>query len=181
MDALDLSGSADVAGTALSSGVALAFAACMPERIRKLAVSSPAFGGASGIEAMLRARADQVEQKGMRGQADTSLDRFFLPKHRLDASAFQDYRARWISNDPSSYASHTCMLAGMDERANLAKIACPTLVLGGEDDALLTPSAMQEVAEAITGAEYQKLASGHFLPVNTPDLWAETVLPFLDR
>ena len=73
------------------------------------------------------------------------------------------------------------MLAGMDERANLAKITCPTLVLGGEDDALLTPSAMREVAEAIPGAEYQTLASGHFLPVNTPDLWAETVLPFFDR
>ena len=181
MDALDLSGSADVAGTALSSGVALAFAACMPERIRKLAVSSPAFGGASGIEAMLRARADQVEQKGMRGQVNTSLDRSFLPKHRLDASAFRDYRARWISNNPSSYASHNRMLAGTDERANLAKITCPTLVLGGEDDALLTPSAMQAVAEAIKGAEYQTLASGHFLPVNTLDLWAEAVLPFLDR
>ena len=38
-----------------------------------------------------------------------------------------------------------------------------------------------EVAEAIPGAEYQTLASGHFLPVNTPDLWAETVLPFFDR
>ena len=181
MDALDLSGPADVAGTALGGGVALAFAARMPEHVLKRAVSSPTVGGASGIEALLRARADQVEQKGMRGQVDTSLDRSFLPKHRLDASAFQEYRARWISNDPSSYASHNRMLAGMDERANLAKITCPTLVLGGEDDALLTPSAMREVAEAIPGAEYQTLASGHFLPVNTPDLWAKTVLPFFDR
>jgi len=102
MDALDLSRSADVAGTALGGRVALAFAARIPERIRKLAVSRPAVGGARVIEAMLRARADQVEQKGMRGQVNTSLDRSFLPKHRLDASAFRDYRARWISNNPSS-------------------------------------------------------------------------------
>ena len=181
MDVLGLAGPADVAGTALGGGVALAFAARMPDRVRKLAVSSPAIGGASGIEAMLRARADQVEQEGMRGQVDISLDRSYLPKYRTDASAYQEYRARWISSDPASYASHNRMLASMDERANLAKVTCPTLVLGGEDDALLTPSAMQEIAEAIPSAQYETLASGHFLAVNTPGIWAETVLPFFDR
>lgn len=181
MDGIGLGGSVDVAGTALGGGVALAFAARYPDKVRRLAVSSPAIGGASGIEAMLRARADQVEQGGMRAQVDISLDRSYLPKYRQDTKAFQEYRARWMTNDPASYASHNRMLAAMDERLNLAKIACSTLVLGGADDALLTPDAMQEVADAIPGAEFQKLASGHFLPVNTPDLWAETVLPFFDR
>lgn len=179
MDALQIDDAVDVAGTALGGGVALAFAARNPARVRRLAVSSPAIGGASGIEAMLRARADQVERDGMRSQVDISLDRSYLPKYRTDAAAFQEYRARWITNDPASYASHNRMLAAMDERANLAKITCPTLVLGGDDDALLTPDAMRAIADVIPGAAFQKLASGHFLPVNTPKLWAETVLPFL--
>jgi len=180
LDAVGFDGSVDIAGTALGGGVALAFAARAPERVRRLVVSSPAVGGASGIEAMLRARADEVERDGMRPQVDTSLDRSYLPKFRTDPAAFAEYRARWIANDPASYASHNRMLAGMDERANLAKIACPTLVLAGSDDGLLTPSAMREIADAIPDAEFRELATGHFLAVNTPSLFAEAALPFLD-
>lgn len=180
MDGVGLAQPADIAGTALGGGVALAFAACAPERVRRVAASSPAIGGSSGIEAMLRARADQVEEEGMRGQVDVSLDRSYLPKYRTDPSAFAEYRARWIANDPASYASHNRMLAGMDERANLAKIASPTLVLAGNDDSLLVPTAMKDIADAIPGCQFEALATGHFLAVNTPDLWAKAVLPFFD-
>lgn len=180
LDGLGLDGRTDVAGTALGGGVAIAFAARHAGRVRRLAVSSPAIGGDSGIEEMLRARADLVEADGMRPQVDVSLDRSYLPKYRTDAAAFAEYRARWVANDPGSYASHNRMLAAMDERANLSRIACPALVLGGADDALLPPADMREIAEAIPGAAFRELPSGHFLAVNTPELWAETVLPFLD-
>jgi len=181
MEGVGIEGPADIAGTALGGGVALAFAARNPGRVKRLAVSSPAIGGASGIEDMLRARAEQVEQEGMRRQVDVSLDRSYLPKYRTDSAAFAEYRARWIANDPSSYASHNRMLAAMDERLNLASIDCPTLVFASSDDALLVPSAMHEIAEAIPGAKFLQVASGHFFAVNTPDLWAESVLPFLDE
>lgn len=181
LDGLGLSEPADVAGVALGGGLALAFAARAPARVRRLVVSSPAIGGASGIEQLLRDRADDVERDGMRSQVDISLDRSYLPKYRTDPAAFAEYRARWLANDARSYADHNRMLAAMDERANLARIAAPTLVLGGSDDALLTPSAMQEIAAAIPGAEFQELPSGHFLPVNTPDLWADTALPFFEK
>lgn len=181
MDGVGVDRPADVAGTALGGGVGLAFAARQAGRVRRLAVSSPAIGGTSGIEDLLRARADQVEKDGMRGQVDVSLDRSYLAKYRADDNAFAEYRARWIANDPGSYASHNRMLAAMDERSNLARIACPTLVLAGVDDGLLVPSAMHEIAESIPGAEFQEVATGHFLAVNTPDLWAATALPFLDQ
>lgn len=171
---------ADVAGTALGGGLGLAFAARHPARVRRLAVSSPAIGGASGIEDMLRARADEVERDGMRPQVDSSLARSYLEKYRTDAQAFRDYRNRWIGNDPASYASHNRMLAAMDERGNLGKIASPTLVIGGTDDMLLTPAMMRPIADAIPGAEYRELPTGHFLPVNTPDVWIDEVLPWLN-
>lgn len=179
MDALAFPQPADVAGTALGGGVALAFAARYPAKVRKLAASSPAIGGDSSIEAMLRARADQVEAQGMRPQANTSLDRSYMPQYRSDTAAFTAYRNRWIANDPGSYASHNRMLAAMDERNNLPKIACPCLITGGADDRLLLPAAMQEIADQIPGAEYRELPTGHFLAVNTPDLWAAEVLPWL--
>lgn len=180
MDAIDFPQPADVAGTALGGGLGLAFAARHPAKVRRLAVSSPAIGGASSIEGMLRARADEVERQGMRAQVDSSLARSYLEKYRGDAQAFRDYRNRWIGNDPASYASHNRMLAAMNETASLGKIACPTLVIGGTDDMLLTPAAMRLIADAIPGAEFRELPTGHFLPVNTPELWVQEVLPWLD-
>ncbi len=180
MDALAFPQPADVAGTALGGGIALAFAARHPAKVRKVAASSPAIGGDSSIATMLRARADQVEAGGMRPQVDTSLDRSYMPQYRADTAAFSAYRDRWIANDPGSYASHNRMLAAMDERRNLERIACPCLIIGGADDRLLLPAAMAEIANKIPGAEYRELPTGHFLPVNTPDLWATEVLPWLN-
>jgi len=178
LDGLGLTEPVDIAATALGGGIALAFAATHPGRVRKLMVSSPAIGGASGIEDMLRARADEVEASGMRPQVDISLDRSYLPKYRTDPAAFQEYRSRWVSNDPRSYASFNRMLAGTDEWGSIGKIACPTLVIGGSDDMLLTPPDMKKIAEAIPGAEFRELPTGHFFAVNTPDLWAETALAY---
>jgi 3-oxoadipate enol-lactonase len=180
MDAVGLAQPADVAGTALGGGVALAFAARYPAKVRKVTASSPAIGGDSGIEDMLRTRADEVESGGMRPQVDSSLVRSYMEKYRTDPAAFTAYRNRWIANDPGSYASHNRMLAAMDERANVAKIACPCLITGGSDDKLLTPSAMKVIADSIPAADYQELPTGHFLPVNTPDLWAAEILPWLN-
>ena len=149
--------------------------------MRRLAVSSPAIGGGDGLEQMLRTRADQVEQGGVRPQVESSLSRSYLEKYRTDPAAFTAYRNRWVANDPVSYASHNRMLAAMDETPNLTKIACLTLVIGGEDDMLLTPAMMEPIAAAIPNGEYRLLPTGHFLPVNTPDLWVKEVLPWLAR
>ena len=39
---------------------------------------------------------------------------------------------------------------------------------------------MRLIADAIPGAEFRELPTGHFLPVNTPELWVREVLPWLD-
>lgn len=180
LDGLGIFGAVDIAGTALGGGVALAFAARHPARVRRLVVSSPAIGGDSGIEDMLRRRADEVEKTGMRTQVDISLNRSYLPKYRTDKTAFQTYRSRWLANDPGSYASHNRMLAAMDERENLDKITSPTLVIGGEDDSLLPPIDMQEIASRIPTSQFMELPTGHFAAVNTPIIWANETLRFFD-
>jgi 3-oxoadipate enol-lactonase len=179
--ALDFPLPTDMAGTALGGGVALAFAARYPKSVRRLAVSSPAIGGSDGLEAMLRGRADEVERLGMRPQVERSLARSYLEKYRTDAQAYTDYRNRWVANDPVSYASHNRMLAAMDETGNVSAIRCPTLVIGGTDDMLLTPEMMQPIAGAIGDGEFLLLPTGHFLPVNTPDVWCGSVLPWLGQ
>ena len=179
MDACGFAGPANLVGTALGGGIAVAFAARYPGRVKRLVISSPACGGGQASVDMLLTRAEGVERDGMRPFADPSLARSYPEPYRTDAAFFDQYRNRWICNDPASFASHNRMLARMDETVNFARIACPTLVLSATDDPLRTPEAVKQIADAIPGSEYRELASGHFLPVYSPDLWAETVLPFV--
>jgi pimeloyl-ACP methyl ester carboxylesterase len=72
------------------------------------------------------------------------------------------------------------MLAAMDERENLDRITSPTLVIGGEDDSLLPPIDMQEIASRIPTSQFMELPTGHFAAVNTPIIWANEALRFFD-
>ena len=58
-------------------------------------------------------------------------------------------------------------------------LVAPTLVIGAQHDTQ-RPSAMAErVAKAIPGAKYLLADSGHFMNVETPQLFAETALGFM--
>ncbi|MGY9055195.1 MAG: alpha/beta fold hydrolase [Alphaproteobacteria bacterium] len=181
LDGLGFPQPVNLIGTALGGGIAIAFAARYPDRVKKLVVSSPATGGDKTSGSMLLSRAEGVEREGMRPFADPSLARSFPEKYRTDVAFFATYRNRWISNDPASFASHNRMLANMNEAANYAKITAKTLVLAGVDDPLRTPASVKEIADGIPGSDYRELKAGHFLPVTSADLWVETVLPFVAR
>jgi pimeloyl-ACP methyl ester carboxylesterase len=63
--------------------------------------------------------------------------------------------------------------------AELAKIACPTLVIGGDHDVIL-PHHTLEIAEAIPNSYLWILPnSGHATPIYYKDLFNSTVLDFL--
>ncbi|HKK30535.1 MAG TPA: alpha/beta hydrolase [Alphaproteobacteria bacterium] len=179
MDGLSFPQPVNLVGTALGGGIAIAFAARHPDRVKKLVASSPATGGGQASVDMLLTRAEGVEKDGMRPFADQSMARSFPEKYRTDPDFFAEYRNRWICNDPASFASHNRMLARMDETRSFAKVDCPTLILAGVDDPLRTPESVKAIANGLSGAEYRVLETGHFLPVYSPDLWAEHVLPFV--
>ena len=94
---------------------------------------------------------------------------------------FAGFRARWLGNDPASYAAIYRMLAGMDLQADLATIACPVLVLGGALDRVRPPALAEPVARMIPGARYQVLQTGHYMAAETPELVAAAIGGFLDE
>ena len=70
----------------------------------------------------------------------------YPPELRTDAARFAAFRARWLGNDPASYAAIYRMLAGTDLQGELARIACPALVLGGRLDRTRPPALVEPVA-----------------------------------
>lgn len=179
LDALALIEPCAVIGPALGAGIALAFAAQHPTRVRRLALSSPATGVPPERRTQMLERAQIVEREGMRAAVDQSLARSYPERLRGNQERFEQYRRRWLANDPEGFAAINRMLTEMDLTRQYARIACPTLLIGCTYDSLRPPNEIERIAQQIAGARYVEAASGHFMPYQTPELFLETVLPFL--
>jgi 3-oxoadipate enol-lactonase len=179
LDALGVDGKVALAGVAVGGAIALHAAVRLPERIAAVVASSPAVGIAPDRRAAVLARVERMEREGMRAVAD-SLDGGYPPALRGDLGRYAAFRARWLGNDPASYGAVYRMLAAMDLQPELARIACPVLVLAGALDGTRPPALVEPVARAIPGARYAILETGHYAPIATPELYAEAVAAFLD-
>ncbi len=181
LDALAIAQPCHVVGPALGGGIALAFAARYPDRVRRLVVSSPATGVSPDRRGQSLQRAEAVEREGMRVAVEQSLARSYPERFRGDRRRFEQYRQRWLTNDPEGFAAVNRMLADMDLSQQYSRIACPTLVIGCTYDTIRPLHEVKAIAQQIPGARYVEVASGHFMPHQTPELFLETVLPFLQE
>jgi 3-oxoadipate enol-lactonase len=143
-------------------------------------VGSPAVGIAPDRRAGVLARVERIEREGMRVAVEDTMANGYAPELRGNAARFAAFRARWLGNDPSSFAAIYRMLVGMDLQEELARIACPVLVLGGRLDRVRPPAMAEPVARRIPGARYQVLETSHYMAVATPELIAATIGGFLD-
>jgi 3-oxoadipate enol-lactonase len=179
LDALGIAGKVALAGVALGGAIALHFAARYPERTSAVAVSSPATGIAAERRAAALERLTKIEAAGMAFAVADSMQNGYAPELRGDIARFERYRARWLGNDPASYATIWRMLAGLDIEDELAGLRCPVLVIGGSLDRVRPPALAQATANAIPGARYIEIPSGHYMAVQTPDLFSDCIDKFL--
>ena len=179
LDSLGIPGRVALAGIAVGGAIALHFAARYPARASAVVVGSPATGIAPDRRAAALERIAQVEAAGMAFAVEDSMQNAYPPELRGDIKRFERYRARWLGNDPASYAAIYRMLAGMDMQAELTRLRCPVLVIGGSLDRVRPPALAEAVAEAIPDARYVEVRTGHYMAVQTPDLIADRIDGFL--
>ncbi len=178
LDRLGISGKVALAGIAVGGAIALHFAARYPERASAVAVGSPATGIAPDRRAAALARIAQIET-GMASAVEDAMLNGYVPELRGDIKRFERYRARWLGNDPASYATVCRMLAGLDMQDDLTRLRCPVLVIGGSLDRVRPPPLAAAVAQVIPGARYIEVRTGHYMAVQTPDLIFDCIDAFL--
>ncbi len=100
---------------------------------------------------------------------------------RRDPAAFAAYKARWLANDPKSYAAINRAFAHFDTTPDLPNVKCPTLVLAGTHDRLRPPDFVRGFTAAIPGAQYTEIDSGHIMPVQAPEAMFVAMLAFYDQ
>lgn len=177
LDALGIAGRVALAGVAVGGAIALHAAVRCPERVAALVVSSPATGIAPDRRPAVLALLERIEREGMQAAAH-SHDASYPVALRGDTMRFAAFRARWLGNDPVSYAAIYRMLAATDLWHELPKVACPVLVLACALDSTRPPALVEPVARAIPGARYAVLETGHYAAVQTPELYATAIADF---
>jgi 3-oxoadipate enol-lactonase len=179
LDALGIAGKVALAAVALGGAIALHFAARYPERTGAVAVGSPATGVAPERRAAALERVAKIEAAGMAFVVTDSMQNGYVAELRGDLARFERYRARWLGNDPASYATIWRMLASLDMQDELTRLRCPVLVIGGSLDRVRPAALAKTVADAIPGARYIEIPTGHYMSVQTPDLLSDCVDEFL--
>ena len=179
LDMLGITETVALAGIAVGGAIALHAAVRFPRRVAAVVVSSPAIGIAPDRQPALLARIEKMEREGLYAVIDT-LELGYPPELRGDAQRFAAFRARWLGGDPVSYGAIYRMLIGTNLQPELSRVACPALVIAGALDRIRPPQLVEPVVRAIPGARYAVLKTGHYAPVQTPELYAKTVGEFLD-
>jgi 3-oxoadipate enol-lactonase len=179
LDAVGITGQVALGGTAVGAAIAMHFAVRHAARAGALVVTSPATGVDAARRQATLDRAAAAEANGMRGIAEAGIANSYPPEVRHNPEEFRKFRARWLANDPHSFAAINRMLAGSAITEELPRIACPTLLIGCTHDRLRPPSLIEPMAGRIPVAEYLLINSGHFAAIQTPGLVSQAFHGFL--
>ena len=175
LNAAGIEGKVGLAGIAVGAGIAAHFAVRHADRAAGLVLHGPATGATPDRKKASYDRADAVEAGGMASVVDSSLALSYPPVVQLNKDTYNAFRARWLGNDPESFAALNRMLADNDITDELKRIACPTLVTAGRHDPLRPPSVIEPLSKTIPGSQYLELNSGHFPAVQTPGLRGQAI------
>lgn len=179
LDALKITAPVHVAGCAMGADFSVGFAARHPARVAKLVLASPNIDSNAERSGSSLERAALVEREGMRAAMKASHDRSYPePLRAPDRERFRRYQSRWVCNTPASFTALARMISAVDLTPEYAKIQAPTRVIGARHDTQRPPEKAQRVASAIRGATYVLADTGHFMNVETPQLFVDTVIPF---
>lgn len=172
-----------VLGHSLGGMIAQEVAARYPERLAGLILfaTTPAFGGRddSFKEKFLADRLAPLDA----GKTPADIAPGLVGGMFGDATP-EDVRAAAVASmaavPAAAYRQALTCIVTFDRRESLAAIACPTLVLAAETDALSPPKTMARMAEKIPGAGYVCLDGvGHLANFEDPAAFNAAVSGFL--
>ncbi len=170
-------------GHSMGGMLAQEVVATHPARVGRLVLAgtSPAFGGDSDAwrQKFLAERLAPLDAgQGMAALAPA------LVTGMVGDHPDQDGVARAVACmaavPEATYRTSLVLLTRFDRRADLARIAVPTLVLAGEKDRNAAPSVMRRMAQAIPDAAYVELAGcGHLMSFDQPAAFLAALVDFL--
>jgi pimeloyl-ACP methyl ester carboxylesterase len=165
---------AHVVGHSMGTIVAAHLAAENPKAVRSLALFGPLLAPPDPMRANLRARGAKARAEGMQDIADALVQAATssATKSRRPATvAF--VRESLMRQSPHGYA-RSCEALADAEPADAPRIACPTLLVTGDEDGVAPPNAVRQMGEKIAAGGARVTVEvlrgcGHWTPVEMPE------------
>ncbi len=173
----------DLAGFSLGACVAAQLAATHPERVRSLTLLA---GFPSGQDPRMRMQSElwlNLIRHDPHDFARVILLTGFSPAFlgRMDAAQLAQWAdAVVVSNRWEGITRQIMLDARLDIRPLLPRIAAPTLVIGCAHDAMVPKEHALALADAIPGARYAEIDSGHLAPFEQPLAFLDLLTAFID-
>jgi 3-oxoadipate enol-lactonase len=125
-------------------------------------------------------RIAKVEAEGMASIVDIVLDRWFTAGYRQRApEQVAIVRGMLLDTAPAGYSANCAAVRDMDQRAEIAAITVPTLVIAGTHDGSTPAADGRAVADAIPGARYVELDAAHLSNWEQSEQFTQALLGFL--
>ena len=148
------------------------------ERIDRLVLCNTS--AAIGVPEVWNTRITKVLQDGVASIVNDVMGRWFTQDFLTHAPAQVDRVKTMLRNtSPQGYVANCAAIRDMDQRASLAKIIAPTLVIGGKHDQATPPEHGELIARAIPGARYVELNAAHLSNWETAQAFTQQVTDFL--
>jgi 3-oxoadipate enol-lactonase len=171
-------------GDSMGGLIAQEYALAYGRDLRTLVLAST-FAAAGGVLARKLAQWHDLAAQGDAGYALALRDGWltgFTPGYiQALGDDFEQLVAQAVatSSPRAGYLAQLDACRTHDARARLARIAVPTLVLPGEDDALIGEQCARELARAIPGSTYAVAPGGHAALWEQPDAFNALLVEFL--
>jgi 3-oxoadipate enol-lactonase len=169
-----------IVGVSMGGYIALPFCSKYPQRIRQLVLANT------------RARADNDNEKAARNEMIAAIQQSgtaILPDRMLprllkpnSPQGVVTVVRKMIESVNSSAAIHavTAMRDRIDFSSAVHRINCPTLVVTGEEDAIIRSEDSRELADSIPGSQFVQIPqSGHLSNLENPSEFNRALLDFL--
>jgi 3-oxoadipate enol-lactonase len=167
-------------GLSIGGMTALWGAARHGERVSALVASNSSPGPAPREQ--WQQRRDTALAQGLAPLVEPTLERWFTPAFRASApQEVERVRRMFQVADARAYAGCCAAIRDQDQRAGLALIQAPTLVIAGVHDTA-TPAALSEVIHAaVRGSHLEVLDAAHLSNVECAARYNALLVPFLER
>ena len=168
IDGLKLTAPFHLVSLAASSMQALTFYARNPDKVGSLVFCNPAPGVDPSRADALNSVAQKAEAEGIRGIIPAMLDKSYPPELST-RQAYENYRGRYLANDPVGFGNAFRMMAQTNLVSLLETIKVPALVIAGRQDYIRAVPVTEGIAKKIPGARFEIIDAGHFMPTTSPE------------